>query len=157
MRWRIQVWHGLLLLLVVVGFGSVFYVRLERSRVRQIDTDLETVATALTSILRSLPPWELGAPETRGRDRPFPPALGPPRKPGGPRPPGGRPEPKPDRQSDQSSDWPPDRAPERPSDRPPGPPPDSRAAADFARLMSNLRLPDSFRDRNRDADLCPLH
>lgn len=127
MRWRIQVWHGLILLLVVAGFGSVFYVRLERGRMRQIDTELETAAAALTSILRSLPPWEVGAPDPFGRERPFPPGFGPPRKQGGPRGAGGRPEPKPDR------------------------PPDSRQAADFARLMSNMRLPDSFQDRNRAA------
>ena len=90
-RWRIQLWHSAVLLLVVECFGTLFYWRLEQSQFAAIDTELEGAAQLVVSVLRSLPPPELERPgplvfpdrSSVARPLPRPPRpsgrLGPPR------------------------------------------------------------------------------
>ena len=94
-RWRLQIWYGLILLAVLAGFGATAY-QLERGRVfKRVDDGLQQRIGALASVLH---------PPPRGRG-----PLGPP---GGPRFDGGP--------EDQSPDNPPpDR---RPNDNHPGQP-----------------------------------
>lgn len=61
-RWRIQLWHGAVLLLVLAGFGATAY-RLQRAQeFRRLDSELTVRVTALSSALtrpqerRPLPP-----------------------------------------------------------------------------------------------------
>lgn len=61
-RWRIQLWHSAVLLLVVECLGTLFYWRLEQSQFVAIDTEIEGAAQVLVSVLRSLPPPELERP-----------------------------------------------------------------------------------------------
>ena len=46
-RWRIQAWHGLLLLLVLAGFGAVAYQLQGRSESAHLDSELQLRASAL--------------------------------------------------------------------------------------------------------------
>jgi len=102
-RWRLQIWYGLILLFVLAGFGFTAY-RLERNRrFRTLDDELQKRLAALSSVL--------GQPPVRG---------GMPGGPGGMRP---RPEFGPDAREDQQ-DRPPFRVPNDPN----GPPPDGRPA-----------------------------
>lgn len=81
-RWRIQFWHGALLLLVLVGFGLTAY-RLQRTEVyRRLDGELtarlSTLSTAIRPPSGGRPPrWERdnqeGRPEPRSQDLPPPP------------------------------------------------------------------------------------
>jgi len=55
-KWRLQIWYGLSLLLVLVGFGLTAY-QLERaSTLRKIDGELQRRADALLNVLRRPPP-----------------------------------------------------------------------------------------------------
>ena len=55
-RWRLQLWHGLILLLVLAGFGLTAY-RLERvDRFRQVDQELDRRLTVLLGALRRSAP-----------------------------------------------------------------------------------------------------
>lgn len=54
-RWRIQIWHGLILLLVLVSFGSLLVARLYRAKAREVDTELAGAAQLFVSILKSMP------------------------------------------------------------------------------------------------------
>src|SRR5262245_44266319 len=76
-RWRIQLWHGLILLVVVVAFGTLLYARLYRARFDEIDTELQGAAEVLVSVLRALPPHELDRPP-RDQAPPHRPDFGPP-------------------------------------------------------------------------------
>lgn len=74
-RWRIQLWHSAVLLLVVECFAALLYFRLEQTKYDAIDSELEGAGQLLVSVLQSIPPPEL---ERRGRlgDSP-PPEAGP--------------------------------------------------------------------------------
>jgi len=71
-RWRLQIWYGLILLAVLAGFGATAF-QLERGRVyRQVDDELQRRAGALASLFRQ-PPRPRGAggpPEGRPFDGP---------------------------------------------------------------------------------------
>jgi len=65
-RWRFQIWYGLLLVLVLAGFALTAY-QLERSqRLRQLDSELQRRVAAVTSALRGggppPPPPPFGGP-----------------------------------------------------------------------------------------------
>ena len=50
-RWRIQLWHGLILLVVVVSFGTLLYVRLYRARFDEVNTELQGAAQVFIGLL----------------------------------------------------------------------------------------------------------
>lgn len=56
LRVRIQFWHAVILSLVLIAFGIVFYQQLIRATVDQIDADLITDARALEGTLRTVSP-----------------------------------------------------------------------------------------------------
>jgi two-component system OmpR family sensor kinase len=68
-KWRLQLWYGVSLLIVLVGFGLTAY-QLERSStLRKIDEELQRRADVLLPVLRRPPPQEGQFPPPRG-DRP---------------------------------------------------------------------------------------
>src|SRR5882757_9857187 len=68
-RWRLQIWYGLILVAVLVGFGLTAF-QLERGRVyRRVDDELQRRVGAVAAVLRQ-PPRNRG-PEGRPNDRPF--------------------------------------------------------------------------------------
>src|SRR6187402_87594 len=84
-KWRLQAWHGFLLVCLVTGLMTGFYVFERRARLQAIDNDLQEAATPL--LPRFAPP--AGRIPERGpmdrRRRPPPPEDGGPRRPeGGP-------------------------------------------------------------------------
>jgi two-component system OmpR family sensor kinase len=91
LRLRLQFWHATILLLVIVGFGAVFYVQLQRTVFVEIDADLLSNARVLEGALRSLPPGPRGPRWSRGPGGPpginAPPRLGIPGRFDNPRPP----------------------------------------------------------------------
>ena len=70
-RWRLQVWQGLLLLAVVAGFSIAVW-RLQRANVhRQVDKELDLrAAELLGAFRRSGPPRDGPPPEGRPPDGP---------------------------------------------------------------------------------------
>ena len=74
LRWRLQLWHALLLTTVLVIFGGVVYALQWQTRLQQTDAELDRVASVLTSRLRGLFP----VPRMPG------PGSWPPRSPGRP-------------------------------------------------------------------------
>ena|ERR1700744_4705441 len=78
-RWRLQIWYGLILVAVLAGFGMTAF-QLERGRVyRQVDDELQRRAGALGGLLHQ-PPRNRG-PGNPGGERPF---DGPPEDQGNP-------------------------------------------------------------------------
>lgn len=69
-RWRLQIWYGLILVAVLAGFGATAY-QLERGRVyRQVDDELQRRVGALGGLLRQ-PPRNRGPEGRPGGGRPF--------------------------------------------------------------------------------------
>ncbi len=67
-RWRLQLWHGVLLVLVLAGFGLTAY-QLERlNRFRRVDQELDRRSTVLLNALRRSGPRPLRPPEPQGPD-----------------------------------------------------------------------------------------
>ena len=68
-RWRLQIWYGLILVAVLAGFGVTAF-QLDRGRVyRQVDDELQRRAGALASLFRQPPrPRGVGGPP---EERPF--------------------------------------------------------------------------------------
>lgn len=82
LRWRLQVWHALILLLVIVGFGTILYFEIERSYWSQVDEELLGAARVLEGSLRSIPrPIIESFAQDLGKNRG--PRLPPPDLPGG--------------------------------------------------------------------------
>jgi len=121
-RWRIQLWHSAVLLLVVECFAAFLYWRIERAQFATIDSELEGACQSLVSVLRSIPPRELDRPGTleQATWRPPEPEGGLP-----PRPP-------------------------MPPPRPGELPPEERHRRQMARFSSNLALADGFVTRYQD-------
>jgi heavy metal sensor kinase len=99
LRWRLLLWSGLLLVFVVVLYGSALYAEVRHARFAEIDSDLEqglrllegSLRTFPKRLLESGPPPERGAhPADRPWDGPGPGGPGPPGRPG-PGGPGGGP------------------------------------------------------------------
>ena len=74
-RWRLQLWYALILLLVVAGFASVLYYQIGRARFDEIDADLHAAARALEGTLRALPPQALDPRHPPPRKGPRPPPV----------------------------------------------------------------------------------
>ncbi len=56
LRWRLQIWHAVILGLVVLSLGASFYVQLRHSTLREIDAELLSGARMLEGALRTLSP-----------------------------------------------------------------------------------------------------
>ncbi len=109
-RWRLQLWYGLILVLVLAGLGTAAY-QLERGKMfRQVDGDLVRRLNVIAGALHNSqgrPP-----PHLREGEGDFGPPNGPqngppdggPEGPGGPDGPGGPPEDRPNRPSDNFGD-----------------------------------------------------
>src|SRR3954452_13934394 len=92
-RWRLQLWYGLILVVVLVGFGATAY-QLQRGRqMRRVDVELQRRLSGLSTALR-LPPERQRGPGAPPAGQPGPdeaplggPGGGPPfrggRRPGG--------------------------------------------------------------------------
>jgi len=82
-RWRLQAWHGLLLVGVLGGFGWTAW-RLERAtRLERVDQDLEQHLSVIAGALprpRGGPPEDRGGPGRPPFDRPPPEDFGPPER-----------------------------------------------------------------------------
>lgn len=55
LRWRLQAWHALILLSVIIGFGSILYVEFYRAHWNRVDDELLSGARLLEGALRSVP------------------------------------------------------------------------------------------------------
>src|SRR5947209_4324446 len=73
-RWRLQIWYGLLLLAVLAGFGFTAYQLQRGKQFQRIDEELQRRLAELGNALRAnAPPRERGLPPRGlGRDRPGP-------------------------------------------------------------------------------------
>lgn len=82
LRWRLQFWHALILLSVIVGFGSVISAQAGRASMNDVDTELHAAARLLEGALRAFPQWllrgERGPPPFRDESRPSPRQRGEP-------------------------------------------------------------------------------
>src|ERR1700677_1324790 len=76
LRWRLQVWHALTLLVVVSSFASVLYYQIRQARLDEIDAELHAAARVLEGTLRAFPPHILD--DTEGPPPPPPPPRTPP-------------------------------------------------------------------------------
>ena len=73
-RWRLQLWHGLMLVGVLIGFGLTAYHLARANQMRRVDEELQQRITALGSALRSGgPPMGERPPPERDGFRPPPP------------------------------------------------------------------------------------
>ena len=89
-RWRLQLWHGLLLVLVLAGFGATAYQLQSSNQLRRIDQELQHRISVIASVMRR-PGEGPGRFPPRGR---LPGGEFPPEgrdQAGGEDPPGGRP------------------------------------------------------------------
>ncbi len=57
LRWRLQVWHAVVLMAVVTIFGAIVYELQWQTRLQQIDAELDRTAEVVISQLRRLLPW----------------------------------------------------------------------------------------------------
>src|SRR5437868_8415746 len=51
-RWRLQLWHGLLLVLVLAGFGVTAYQLQRSNQLRRIDQELQHRLAVISSAMR---------------------------------------------------------------------------------------------------------
>lgn len=128
-RWRLQVWYGVILMAVLAGFGFTSF-QLERGRqFRRIDEELQRRVGALANVIRQPPgrPGERSLGRSSQRENQFPPD----------RPFGGGPE---------------RRSPDRPDDSPlPRPRPDLEIGAPL-RQPGDFRLPPQFANLFEESD-----
>lgn len=83
LRWRLQIWHALILASVIVGFGAALYFQMRRATFNDIDAELLSSARIIDANLRAPGPRPLGLPpgprrlEREGREHRWP-EQGPP-------------------------------------------------------------------------------
>ncbi len=68
LRWRIQIWHAIILAAVIVAFGTAMYLQQRQSRYQTIDNELSAAVEVLVGKLQAAPPATLQA-LLRGDDR----------------------------------------------------------------------------------------
>ena len=61
LRWRIQIWHAVILAAVIVAFGTTMYVQHRQSRYQTIDNELAAAVEVLAGKLQAAAPATLGA------------------------------------------------------------------------------------------------
>lgn len=69
-RWRLQVWHGLILTVIVIGFSITAYQLEYAQRLRRIDNELQELTSQLTAIVRPTPEGGPRQPPSRRPDGP---------------------------------------------------------------------------------------
>ena len=69
-RWRLQIWHGLILLLVLTGFGLTAYRLQYANEMRRVDQELQQHLSPLMEAMRRPPPGGPGGPGRPGGQRP---------------------------------------------------------------------------------------
>src|SRR6185436_20327939 len=75
-RWRLQLWHDLLLVLVLVGFGLTAWQLQRATQLRRIDEELQQRVTVAAALTRrpfeepGRPPFERFAPPNRRQESP---------------------------------------------------------------------------------------
>src|SRR5262245_18178032 len=75
--WRLQLWHGVLLVVVLAGFGLTAYQLQRATRLRQIDDELQQRLTVAGTLARrpnegpGRPPFERFGPPNRREDSTF--------------------------------------------------------------------------------------
>lgn len=89
LRWRLQVWHGLLLLIVLVTFGCTAYYLVLDNRLRRVDQELHHRALPLAGMFGRFGGQGWGE-RPPGKSRPEEPGEPGNSKPGEPRPPEGK-------------------------------------------------------------------
>ncbi len=57
LRWRLQVWHAVVLMAVLTIFGGIVYELHWRTRLQQVDAELDRTVEVVISQLRRLLPW----------------------------------------------------------------------------------------------------
>ena len=57
LRWRLQVWHAVVLTVVLTIFGGIVYELHWRTRLQQVDAELDRTVDVVASQLRRLLPW----------------------------------------------------------------------------------------------------
>jgi len=78
LRWRLQIWHAIILSLVIVGFGAVLYIQMRRTTLSDIDDELLASARIIDVSMRpSGGPPGFRPPGRDDRDR-HSPEQGPP-------------------------------------------------------------------------------
>jgi len=118
LRFRLQVWHALMLLVVLAGFGFTAH-RLDNvSRFERIDRELQNRAMAVAGALRRDGPRQMGPPDGFRPGQPGQPGGPPPRRDG---PPEFGPGSRPNNPPPQNDRLPPLRRPDNPDADPPGP------------------------------------
>lgn len=68
LRWRLQIWHALILLLVVVGLGAILLQRMRAALFDEVEGELQSSAAVLEGVLRTLPGIEFEGPRRPGPD-----------------------------------------------------------------------------------------
>jgi len=87
LRWRLQIWHALILASVIVGFGAALYFQMRRETLNDIDAELLSSARIIDANLRAPGPRPLGLPpgsrrfERDGREHRLPDQRPPERHP----------------------------------------------------------------------------
>ena len=66
-RWRLQLWHGLILLLVLAGFGLTAHRLQHMNEMRRVDQELDQRVNVLLSVIRQSGPPERRPPGEGGR------------------------------------------------------------------------------------------
>jgi len=69
-RWRLQLWHGLILFAVLAGFGFTAYRLQHANELRRVDQDLQQRLGPVLEALRRAQPGERGGPGRPGDQRP---------------------------------------------------------------------------------------
>ena len=73
-RWRLQLWYALVLLVVIGGFAGILLYEVRAARFREVDHGLDASIHYMDTSLRRLPPWELqGKPAPASDERRPPP------------------------------------------------------------------------------------
>src|SRR5439155_10204717 len=65
-RWRLQVWHGVILVVVLSGFGFTAYQVARNNQLRRVDQELDQ---RLMALLRPPPDWAAGRPPEQPPDQ----------------------------------------------------------------------------------------
>ena len=56
LRWRLQIWYAVVLVLAIAGFGSILFFEVRKARMDEIDAELVAGARTLEGVLRNAPP-----------------------------------------------------------------------------------------------------
>ena len=72
LRWRLQLWHAIVLLAVLTSFGAIVYGLLWQTRLQQVDSELDRTAGVVMSQLRRLLPRPPGGRRPRRPENPRP-------------------------------------------------------------------------------------